>query len=94
MFRVMKKVIFILLGILMLYPALSRAVEEPGGVIAYSTYPNDVISYIYVIPADKKGPESGQNTEITYLKAPVFTSELFAGWNYRAVLCGKYTFCN
>ena len=90
----MKKIILTLLVAVMLAPALSLAAEESGHIIAYSTYPNDVISYIYVIPADKKDTESGQSAELTYLKAPVFTSELFAGKNYRAVLCGKYTFCN
>lgn len=90
----MKKVILILLGGLMLSPSLSMAAEEPGSVIAYTTYPNDVISYIYVIPAEKKDAESGQSPEITYLKPPVFTNQLFAGRNYKTVLCGKYTICN
>jgi hypothetical protein len=90
----MKKVILTILGVFMLFPALSMAAEEPGSVIAYTTYPNDVISYIYVIPAEKKDAESGQSPEITYLKPPVFTNQLFAGRNYKTVLCGKYTICN
>jgi len=90
----MKKLIFTLMGILMLSPVLSMAAEGSEAVIAYSTYPNDVISYIYVIPAGKQSPEPGQTPEITYLKPLVFTNQLFAGRNYRAVLCGKYTFCN
>ena len=78
----------------MLFPALSLAAEESDSVIAYTTYPNDVISYIYVIPAEEKDAESDQSPEITYLKPPVFTSRLFAGRNYKTVLCGKYTICN
>ena len=90
----MKKLILTVLGILMLSTALSSASEESGGVIAYSTYPNNVISYIYVLPAEKKDPESEKAPEITYLKQPVFNNQLFAGSNYKTVLCGKYTFCN
>lgn len=90
----MKRVIFTLLGVLMLSPALSAISEESGSVIAYSTYPNDVISYIYVIPAPAKDEGSGQTPEITYLKPLVFTNQLFAGRNYKTVICGKYTICN
>jgi hypothetical protein len=90
----MKKVIFTILGFLMLSPVLSAASEEPDSVIAYTTYPNDVISYIYVIPAQEDDQKSDQSPDITYLKPPVFTSQLFAGRNYKTVLCGKYTICN
>jgi len=90
----MKKLIFTILGVLMLSPVLSAAAEESDSVIAYTTYPNDVISYIYIIPVEEKDQKPDQSPEITYLKPPVFTSQLFAGKNYKTVLCGKYTICN
>jgi hypothetical protein len=90
----MKKVILTLIAVLLTAPALTTGSEGSGDVIVYTSYPDDVISYIYVIPARQNEAASGNDTKITYLKPPVFTNQIFVSRNYRSVLCTKYTICD
>ena len=94
MFRVMKKVLLALIAGLLMAPALSMGFEGAANVIVYTSYPNDVISYIYVIPAEQNESVSGRETAITYFKPPVFTNNILVSRNYRNVLCTKYTICD
>ncbi|MEW6144591.1 MAG: hypothetical protein AB1598_06180 [Thermodesulfobacteriota bacterium] len=94
MFRLMKKVILALIAVLMTAPALTMGSEGSGEVIVYTSYPDDVISYIYVIPYRQEVTESGSDTKITYLKPPVFTNQILVSRNYKTVLCTKYTICD
>ena len=94
MFRVMKKMLLSLIAGLLMAPALSIGSEGTANVIVFTSYPDDVISYIYVIPAEQNESVSGRETKITYLKPPVFTNNILVSRNYRNVLCTKYTICN
>ncbi len=94
LFRVMKKTLLTLIAGLLMSPALSMASEGTANVIVYTSYPDDVISYIYVIPADVNESAPDRETKITYFKPPVFTNNILVSRNYRNVLCTKYTICN
>ena len=94
LFRVMKKVLLALIAGLLMAPALSMGFEGTANVIVYTSYPNDVISYIYVIPAEQNESVSGRETAITYFKPPVFRNNILVSRNYRNVLCTKYTICD
>lgn len=90
----MKKLILILIIGLLSVPVLAQAMETADQVIVYTAYPNNSISYIYVIPADGKEPASSARTTVAYLKPPVFTDQSFVSRYYRNILCTKYTICN
>lgn len=90
----MKKVLISLIAGLLIAPALTLGSEGTQNVIVYTSYPDDVISYIYVIPARQDESVSGGETPLTFFKPPAFTSNLLVSRNYRSVLCTKYTICN
>ena len=74
--------------------AITHATETTDRVIVYTAYPNNSISYIYVIPADGKESATAARTTVAYLKPPVFTDQSFVSRYYRNILCTKYTICN
>jgi hypothetical protein len=90
----MKKLLVLFIAGLLWAPALSSGSEHEENVIVYSTYPNNNISYIYVLPAEGNGSASGTGVNIAYLKPPVFSSQIYVSRNYRNILCTKYTICN
>jgi hypothetical protein len=90
----MKNVILTLIALSLIAPAMSLGSEGSEDVIVYTSYPDDVISYIYVIPAERKETGSEADTKIAYLKPPVFTNQIFVSRNYKTVLCTKYTICD
>ncbi len=90
----MKKLLVLLIAGLFWAPVLSSGTEHEENVIVYSAYPNNYISYIYVLQPEGKGSASGPGVNIAYLKPPVFSNQLYVSRNYRNILCTKYTICN
>ena len=88
-----KLLLFLILGLLCL-PALAHASESVDRVIVYASYPDNSLSYIYVINADGKEKAPDSRTSVAYLKPPVFTDQTFVSRYYRNVLCTKYSICN
>ena len=90
----MKKLLVLLIAGLLWAPVMSSGSEVSEEVIVYSTYPNNNISYIYVLPAEGEDSASDSGTSVAYLKPPVFSNQIFVSRNYRNILCTKYTICN
>jgi len=90
----MKKLLLILIIGLLSATAITHASETADQVIVYTAYPNNSLSYIYVIHADGKESAPDARTTVAYLKPPVFTDQSFVSRYYRNILCTKYTICN
>jgi hypothetical protein len=90
----MKKLILLLMLGLLSASSLVQAAETADQVIVYAAYPNNSLSYIYVISADGDGKAPDTRTNVAYLKPPVFTDQTFVSRYYRNILCTKYSICN